>query len=197
MELATLPIPEVGICFDGLLLRAVQATKSSASHYRGFDSPSCEPLARLGVRIQLSEHIRSPSGPFECLPEFNPSVIALQLTPGLEPHTLESLLSTPDVKGFVLGAFGSGTIPSAELALGPVIGRAVKRGLEVLVITPSTGVVDFSAYKNGLPLIEAGAINGGGMNLEAAATKFMHGLAICEDSTSLKAYLERDVVGEH
>jgi len=49
VELATRNIPEVAICFDGLLLRGCRTTKGSARDYRGFLSPDCPPLATLGV----------------------------------------------------------------------------------------------------------------------------------------------------
>jgi hypothetical protein len=57
VELATRDIPEVGICFDGLFLRGCCSTKNNVRDYRAFDSPGISALARLGVDIDVGEHL--------------------------------------------------------------------------------------------------------------------------------------------
>ena len=195
VDLATRDIPEVGICFDGLLIRGCRATKTSAQDYRGFDSPECPPLARVGVEVQVGDHVRRPTGEFSCDARFDPAVIYLQVTPGLDPKHFRRVLDS-DLKGVVLSAFGLGTIPSTELPLGPVIAEAVGNGIEVLVVSASLGKVDFGLYRNSLPLKDAGAITGGTMLMEASITKLMHALACYEDRAQRREYLEADVAGE-
>lgn len=198
VELATHDIAEVGICFDGLLLRGCRTTKSNARDYRAFTSPGVEPLARLGVDIDWGMHLRRQAdGPFSPDPRFDARVTAIHVTPGLEPHILEGILSSEfSPRGLVLAAFGSGTVPTKHRALSPVIGRAVAAGVEVLVVTQSSGLVDLQLYENSRRLADLGAVSGGRMRVEAAVPKLMHALAIHDDRDARQAYLARDVAGE-
>lgn len=197
IDLATRDIPEVGICFDGLLLRGCRTTKSNALDYRAFDSPGCAPLARLGVDVEMGAHIRRPAAPFRCSPGFDDRVLAVQLTPGLSPAVLAHAINAESgVRGVVLSAFGAGTIPSRDPALGDVLARAHDDGVEVLVITSSTGPVNLHMYKNSKPLLEAGVIPGGQMRIEAAVTKLMHALANYDNRNARRRYLEWNVAGE-
>lgn len=196
VSLATQPIPEVGICFDGLLLRGCRATKSDARSYRAFDSPGVEPLARLGFDVDIARHVRVPSGPFTCDPRFDPRVMVVHVAPGLEPELLERLLDDPRLRGVVLVAFGVGTVPGRLRAVAPVIQHAIDRGIDVVVVTHWGGIVDLGLYKNSLALQDAGAVGGGKMRIEAAVAKLMHALATVPDRDARRRYLERDVAGE-
>ncbi len=197
VTLATCAIPEVGICFDGLLMRGCRTTKSNGHDYRGFESPGCEPLARLGVDVALSEHVRHPSSPFECHPSFDAGVLVVHVTPGMSAAMLEAqLLASDTLRGIVLVAFGMGTIPTRHDGLAPALKRAIDAGVDVVVITPSTGAVDLMRYANSRELAEIGAISGGKMRLEAATTKLMHALASYPDRAARRRYLEWNVAGE-
>jgi L-asparaginase len=187
---------EVGICFDGLLLRGCRAVKTNAHDYRAFDTPGCAPLARLGVRIELAHHIRHPVTPFRPDPRFDPNVLAVQITPGLSPTLLDATLRAPDLRGVVLVAFGVGTIPTYPASLAPPICRAIAAGVEVLIITDCVGGIDLSLYHNSRALADAGAISGGHMRLEAAIPKLMHALAAYPDPHDRRQYLTWNVAGE-
>jgi len=197
VELATRDIPEVGICFDGLLLRGCRTTKSSAHDYRGFTSADCPPLARLGVDIHIGDHVRRPVEAFRVDPRFDSAVLFLHTTPGLDPAILRAATQIPGLKGIVLAAFGTGTLPRSTRPLAPEIKRAVDSGLDVLIITMSSGRVDFGLYKNSLDLLDAGAIPGGEMRIEAAMAKLMHAIATKEDRAARRDYLMRNVAGEN
>ncbi len=197
VELATCDIPEVAICFDGMLFRGCCTTKTSASDYRGFDSPGVRPLARLGVDIQLSPDIRRSAATFECRPEFDRRVIQLPLIPGIVPEMLDHMLRAPELQAAVLIAFGLGTIPSTDFPIAEVLDDAIARGVSIVVISQSLGEVDFGRYQNSLALAEIGAISGKRMNVEAAITKTMHALSLYpEDLDSRREYLETDQAGE-
>src|SRR5262245_60987040 len=71
VDLATRDIPEVGICFDGRLLRGNRATKGDAWSYGAFASPGCPPLARLGIDVEIAAHVRRPIQQFNVLPKFD------------------------------------------------------------------------------------------------------------------------------
>jgi len=196
VEVATCPVPEVTICFDGLCLRGCRAVKNDARSYRAFGSPGVEPLAKLGTDVDLRSHIRQATAAFACIPRFDPYVDVVYVTPGLRPDTVARRLEDPQLRGVVVAAFGVGTVPTASRALAPVLGRAVARGIEVLVVTQWGGTVDLGLYKNSIALRDTGCIPGGAMRVEAAVPKLMHALARYGDATERRAYLLRDVAGE-
>ncbi len=199
VELATRDISEVGICFDGLLLRGCCSTKSNVRDYRAFDSPGVPALARLGVDIDIAEHLRRPNSNGPLVPDarFDDQVLAAYLTPGFDPRLLELVLDADDrPHGIVLAAFGAGTVPTEKRSLGPLVERAIALGVEVLVITQSYGMVDLSLYENSRRLADAGALSGGRMTIEAAVPKLMHALAVYDERDARRAYLQRNVAGE-
>jgi len=85
---ATLAIPEVTIAFASRVLRGVRATKRDAWAYDAFDSPNCEPLAKLGVDAAIASHVRAarPLGAFD--ERIEPSVLAVRIFPGLEERLI-------------------------------------------------------------------------------------------------------------
>ncbi len=195
VEIATRDVPEVGICFDGLLLRGCRAVKADARLYRAFDTPGLEPLARFGVDLAVGRHLRRPTGPFSCDPRFESRVAVLHIAPGLDPRWVEAMLDS-DVRGVVVAAFGVGTLPSREHRLARVLERARGRGVEILVVTQHGGLVDLGMYQNSKALADLGAVPGGKMRVEAAVPKLMHALAAFPDGAERHAWLVSDVAGE-
>jgi L-asparaginase len=197
VELATCDIPEVGICFDGLLLRGSRAVKGDARSYHAFESPGVEPLARMGFDVDISAHLRRPRGEFRCDPRFDSRVAVVYVTPGLEPATVQAMLDSPAApRGIVLAAFGVGTVPNNHRALAPVVRRAVDGGVEVVVVTQRGGIVELGMYENSKALADAGAVPGGEMRIDAATAKLMHALAKFSDRAERRRWLMTDVAGE-
>jgi L-asparaginase len=194
VELATCDIPEVGVCFDGLLLRGCRAVKADTRHYRAFASPGVEPLAKLGTDVHVGAHVRRPTVPFSCDPRFDPRVEVVWVVPGLTPRSLERRLTDQELRGVVLACFGVGTIPANGIAA--VVRDAVSAGIDVVATTQWGGIVDLGAYRNSEPLRDAGAIEGGEMRIEAAVPKLMHALAAFPDREERRAWLLSDVAGE-
>ena len=197
VDLATRDIPEVGICFDGTLLRGNRATKGDAWSYHAFSSPGCAPLARLGLDVEILPHVRRPTGPFRVHAQFDPRVAVCHLVPGMSPTRLTALVAD-QLRGVVLSAFGVGNVPERVRSWAAEVKRVVDAGVTVLVVTQArAGAVDLGLYANGAGLAEAGAISGGDLGLEAAVTKLMHALALWPgDAAERRAYLLRDVAGE-
>lgn len=196
VELATRPIRVVGICFDGLLLQGSRTTKSNVHDYRAFDSPGVEPIARLGVDIAMDPMAHRPRGAYVFRPEFDPSVLVMHVAPGLQFDLYSEIVESPRLRGLVLAAYGLGTVPRSEPDVVKVVERAVRAGVDVLVVTQSAGKIDLSRYENSRVLQEAGAISGAEMTVEAGVTKMMHALANFEDRRNRKAYLLSNIVGE-
>ena len=100
------------------------------------------------------------------------------------------------VEGMVLAAYGLGTIPTDTPDLGGLMARVVERGIDVVVVTQSSGHISLGKYANSRALQRAGVISGGAMSVEAAVTKLMHGLAHFSDRRDRRAYLLADTAGE-
>ena len=197
VELATCDIPEVGICFDGLLLRGCRAIKGDARSYHAFESPGVEPLARMGFDVDIGEHVRRPSLPFRSDARFDSRVAVVYVTPGLEPSIVEAMLDARDApRGLVLAAYGVGTVPRITRALAPVVRRAVDGGTEVVVVTQRGGLIDLDLYENSRTLADAGAMPGGAMRIDAATVKVMQALARFPDHAARRRWLTTDVAGE-
>jgi L-asparaginase len=148
-ELATKKIPEVGIAFNARLLRGCRATKLDAWGLSAFGSPSCPPLAELGIGLQIAPHVlpARPREPFD--PRIEPRVIAVRTFPGLDPKLLEGALSA-GVRGVVIEGFGAGNVPHLENSLIPVIESARARDVPVVIVSQSQrGFVDLSRYEGG------------------------------------------------
>lgn len=194
---ATLPIPEVCIAFASRVLRGARAMKRDAWALAAFDSPSCAPLAELGVDVDVAPHVRAPApalAPFD--PRLEPHVLAVRIFPGLDPALVSGAIRA-GVKGLVLEAYGTGNFPKLGGSLIPALEEARERGVPVLVVSQCPrGVVDMGRYAGGAAAAAAGAISGGEMTVEAAIAKMMVGLGRYADLGELRAWLERDVVGE-
>src|SRR3954470_9550555 len=92
-HLATMAIPEVGIAFHSRLLRGCRATKLDAWGMSAFGSPSCPPLAELGLGVHLAPHILPPRPPVPFDPRIDPHILAVRTFPGLNPGLLHGALS--------------------------------------------------------------------------------------------------------
>ncbi len=172
-QVATLGIPEVGIVFHSRLLRGCRAMKMDAWGMDAFGSPSCPPLAELGLGVNIAPHVLAPRpvAPFD--DRIEPRVLAVRTFPGLEPRLLQGALAS-GVRGMLIEAFGAGNVPRLERSLVPVIEAA--RGLDVPVVIVSQcprGAVDLGTYEGGSAARAAGAIGAGDMTAEAALAKLM------------------------
>jgi len=196
VEVATTSVPEVTICFDGLLFRGCRAVKEDARSYRAFASPGMPPLAKMGIDLDISALVRGPTRAFASHPVFDPYVDVVYLTPGIRSDTVVRRLLDPQLRGLVIAAFGVGTVPAQIRGIAEDLRVAVDGGLEVVVVTQRGGKVDLRAYKSSEGLAEAGCIPGGTMHLEAAVPKLMHALARFDDRAARHGYLLRNVAGE-
>jgi L-asparaginase len=172
-HLATLGIPEVGIAFGSCLLRGCRATKLDAWGMNAFGSPTCAPLAELGLSVRIAPHVLAPRpvAPFD--PRIEPRVLAVRTFPGLEPRLLHGALGA-GMRGLVIEAFGAGNVPQLENSLIPVVEDAGARDVPVVIVSQTAkGGVDLARYEGGAAACAAGAIGAGDMTPEAALAKLM------------------------
>jgi len=168
-------VQEVGIYFNGLLLRGNRAIKTSIFAFNAFDSPNFPPLARVGVYIHYPTIPAQPPTPDQLSvhQQLSPNVALIKLFPGITPSLLESLIDAP-IKGLVIETFGSGNIPGTK-GLIEVIEQAVsQRGLLTVAITQQRqGIVQLHAYAAGRRLLDAGVVPGYDMTPCTALVKLM------------------------
>ncbi len=172
-------IKDVGIYFDGLLLRGNRAIKTSIFAFNAFSSPNFPPLARIGVYIDYPIIPSRPAVPktLNVYEKLASDVALIKLFPGLTPSLLNALIDAP-IRGLVLETFGSGNIPNTP-GLTEVIAQAIReRDLLIVAITQQQqGVVQLHAYAAGRRLLDAGVVSGHDMTPNTALVKLMFLLA--------------------
>lgn len=198
LELATQPIPEVGIFFDHQLFRGNRATKLSIDNFDAFRSPKFPALGELGLRLKLRHDlIRQPQGLFACHGGFDPRVVALKALPGTSAELWAGLLDGPAL-AFHLSGFGSGTLPKADPSWAAWLQAAQARGKLVVVGSQAPwGEVNLELYATGQGALAAGALGCGDMTPEAATVKLMFLLhRFGGEVAKLRAHFPTGIAGE-
>ena len=193
---ATLAVPEVSIVSGSRALRGVRATKRDAWGFSAFDSPNLPSLVELGIGIEVAAHVAKPAalGAFD--DRLEQRVLAVRVFPGLDPDLVRGAIRL-GVRGLVLEAYGTGTLPNLVGSLIPALDEARERGVPVVVVSQCLrGFVDLGRYEGGAAAAAAGVISGGDMTVEAALAKMMIGLARHGTGDELRTYFGTSVVGE-
>lgn len=192
-------VREVAILFENYLWRGNRATKRSADNFNAFKSNNYPPLAKIGLGIDYERD--ALARPEVCLPlklnlNLDPSIIVLDLHPGLNEVMLNHILNTPGTKGVVMRSYGAGNSPTAPWFMN-TIHKALERGLVILNVTQCVnGSVRANRYVSGDTLAAMGVISGHDITFEAAITKMMllFGLGLPHEQIMLK--LAQPIAGE-
>ncbi|MBF9014944.1 MULTISPECIES: asparaginase [unclassified Oceanispirochaeta] len=180
VQTASMDLGEVVICFGDRILRGNRSLKENVHGFNAFHSFRVPALGELGVTVQLLDHRihRRESSP-SLYPHLDSSVLYVTLTSGTTVSILESLLGAADLRGLVLGCFGSGNLPAHEL---PALKKILARGVPVLVITTCLkGNTILSLYASGRKVYNAGAREGLDLTPSAAVQKMMYALGRIEN----------------
>jgi L-asparaginase len=168
-------VPEVCIYFDAELIRGNRSKKVESMHFDAFQSENYPSLATAGVKIDYntSAILQSTNGNLTLLSKFDSNVSILKLFPGINQHTVKSIMETPGLKALIIETFGSGNAPSAGWFV-DAVKDSIRRGLLVLNISQCPGgMVIQGRYETSRALADAGVISGADMTIEAAVTKLM------------------------
>jgi len=172
-------VKEVGIYFDGLLLRGNRAIKASIFAFDAFTSPNFPPLARVGVYIHYPAIPPRPPRPdtLTVHQKLSSDVALVKLFPGITAELLAALIDAP-IRGLVLETFGSGNIPGTPGLLEVIEQAVADRGLLTVAITQQQqGIVQLHTYAAGRRLLDVGVVSGNDMTPSTALVKLMFLLA--------------------
>ena len=109
-------MPEVGIYFNGHLMRGNRTTKQSADNFNAFESFNYPHLADAGVNISYREDlILKPDYSKPMTPHFrlDNNVIVFTIFPGIREDLVRHVIATPNLRSIVMRTFGSGNAPQS------------------------------------------------------------------------------------
>jgi L-asparaginase len=206
IEMATLPLSEVGICFNDFIYRGNRSTKMSIGDFDAFASPNYPPLAEIGLDIKINN--TQPRGAGQASPAaqsedlrfstaFSTAVFLLKIYPGMQAEVLHAL-NLGSIRALIIESFGSGNFPlSGETELLSFFEKCIDAGI-LLIFTSQAAydAVDLSKYESGRAAAERGAISAGDMTTEATLTKIMYLLEHCASTEELKNNIQTNIAGE-
>jgi L-asparaginase len=197
LEMATMPLCEVAICFNDHLFRGNRSTKMSIGDFDAFASPNFPPLAEIGLNIELHHSRDCSKLPLTAYPDFDPGVFLLKIFPGLSPELL-ARIDLSGVKALVIEAFGSGNFPVQDAhSLLPFFRYCLRKG-KFLVITSQAPYdsVNLGKYVSGRQARELGAVGAGDMTTEAVLTKMMYLLGRRLPRKEIIRQFQQNIAGE-
>lgn len=197
IEMATLPLNEVAICFNDFVFRGNRSTKMSIGDFDAFASPNFPPLAEIGLHIEINNHLPPNNESLETFTSFDNSVYLLKIFPGLKPQMLNHI-TLSEVRVLVVEAFGSGNFPlSGKGSLLPFFEKCINQDT-ILVITSQAAYdsVELEKYESGKKAEKIGALSAGDMTTEATLTKIMYLLGNHSSKETIKSLFQKNIAGE-
>ena len=192
-------VPEVGIYFNGRLLRGNRTTKQSAEEFNAFESFNYPHLADAGVEILYhTDRILHPQWGKPLIPHFrlDNNVIIFSLFPGIREDLVRHIIATPNLRSIVMRTFGSGNAPQRPWVM-QALREATQRGKIVINISQCMqGRVEMGRYDTGYQLQEAGVISGYDSTVESAVTKLMFLQSHYDDPEQVRHFMTQSIRGE-
>lgn len=191
-------VPEVCIYFEYQLYRGNRTHKYNSEHFDAFTSSNYPVLAEAGVKIKYDLHsIRKwENSVLKVHGDFSNDVGILKIFPGISEKFMNSVLSTPGLRGLIIETFGAGNAPTDEWFL-KALSDAINKGIIILNVTQcNAGSVSQGRYETSASLSRIGVIGGRDITVEAAIAKLMHLLGRYQDIERVKDYLQVSIAGE-
>ena len=192
-------VPEVGVYFNGHLLRGNRTTKQSADEFNAFESFNYPLLVDAGVNIVYHrERMLLPDYAKPMIPHFrlDNNVIIFSLFPGVREDLIRHIIHTPNLRAIVMRSFGSGNAPQDPWLLS-ALKEGSRNGKVIVNISQCLqGKVEMGRYDTGFHLQEAGVVSGYDSTVESAVTKLMFLQSHFDDHEKVRYYMNRSIRGE-
>lgn len=192
-------VAEVAILFNNILLRGNRSKKVESVYFDAFESENYPILAESGININFNEYafFEPPDVPeLTYKKDFDTNVAVLKLYPGISKNVVESVLSTPGLRGVVMETFGSGNASTADWFLA-LLRKALKNNIVIINVSQCTGGrVLQGRYETSRALKEMGIVSGADLTLEAAVCKLMMTLAEEIDIKKIVQRMTTPISGE-
>lgn len=192
-------VPEVGIYFNGRLLRGNRTTKQSAEEFNAFESFNYPHLVDAGVNITYhTDRVIKPNWDKPMKPHFrlDNNVIIFSLFPGIREDLVRHIIATPNLKSIVMRTFGSGNAPQRPWVM-QALKEATHNGKVVINISQCMqGTVEMGRYDTGYQLQEAGVVSGYDATVESAVTKLMFLQSHYQDPDQIRQLMRQSIRGE-
>ena len=192
-------VPEVGIYFNGHLLRGNRTTKQSADEFNAFESFNYPHLVDAGVNITYHHDlIFKPDFTKPMTPHFgfDNNVVIFSLFPGIREDLVRYIISTPNLRSIVMRTFGSGNAPRSPWLIN-ALKDATRHGMVVVNISQCMeGKVEMGRYDTGYQLKEAGVVSGYDSTVESAVTKLRFLQSKYDDQELVRKYMQQSIRGE-
>ncbi len=192
-------VPEVGIYFNGHLLRGNRTTKQSADEFDAFESFNYPHLVEAGVNITYhEEQILKPDFSKPISPHFrlDNNVIVFTIFPGIREDLVRHIIAPPNLRSIVMRTYGSGNAPQRPWLLN-ALKEATNNGKIIINISQCmAGKVEMGRYDTGYQLKSAGVLSGYDSTVESAVTKLMYLQARFDDQDTIREYMRKSIRGE-
>jgi L-asparaginase len=198
-------IADVLVNFDKEVMLGVRAIKISEVDFNAFASPNYPNIGHIKQqKLLMSRSLVNTQDRFlptsNDLVHFAHEILSIDLTPGLDPKVIETVIDSGLIKAVIFRTFAAGNLPSdAHNNLIPVVEKAVSLNIPVF-LTSKVAAANASGadYEPGMKALEAGAIPCFDQSEAVVAVKiaWLIGNNLCRTVADFNEAMRTNYVGE-